>query len=338
MDREYLNSSEVIEFDFDQNRSDFIVDEIGIDFTNRGNFLILKVQKVEMTTWDMIAVFAKFLNINAQKIGYAGLKDKHATTTQHISIEAKYENALKKFNHKQIKILSKTKHKFAIRMGDLVGNRFKINLFGLDAINAGKIDKLAKKAQKFGVANYFGYQRFGHDALAQAKEMIEEQKYIEDAKVRKFLISVYQSKLFNDWLKHRVLLTKEQENSNWFKLLNGDIFLDLTTQKLFTHKKLPIDDFLNKKVAPTGLLCGRDVFRARSDAREIEKKYDDGFIYDKGHRRLAIIFPKDVTTSYSKDFNRLTLEFSLPKGSYATVFLESISNRNLKPKKIKKSR
>ena len=335
MDREYLNSSEVIWFDFKQNEFDFIVDELPRKFSGRGNFLILKILKVEMTTWDMIAVFSKYLNIPAQKIGYAGLKDKHATTTQYISVEVKYENALKKFRHKNIKILSKTRDKFSIRMGDLVGNRFKINLFNLNSIDAGKLDKLAKKTQKFGVENYFGYQRFGQDALAQAKEMIEEQKYIEDTKVRKFLISVYQSKLFNDWLKYRVLLSKEQ-NSNYFKLLNGDIFLDLKTQKLFTPKKLPIDDFLNKKVVPTGLLCGRDVFRARSDAREIEKEFDDGFIYDKGHRREAVIFPKDVKSLYNENLKSLTLEFSLPKGSYATVFLESISNRNLKAKKFVK--
>jgi len=68
----------------------------------------------------------------------------------------------------------------------------------------------------------------------------------------------------------------------------------------------------------------------------VEEKYDDGFLYEKGLRRPAIIFPKDVVCNYHKDFQKFTIEFTLPKGSYATVFLENVANRNLKAKKIKK--
>jgi len=325
--REYLFDGDVIEFDFEQNEEDFIVDEIANkEFKNRGNFLILHIQKKKMTTWDMVAVFAKFLNIPAQKIGYAGLKDKHATTTQYISIERKYENALKKFKHKQIKILSITKDTHSIRMGELFGNRFKINVYGIDAIDAGRLDKLARKSQHLGVPNYFGYQRFGRDALIQAKEMIEEKIYIKDNKVKKFLISVYQSDLFNQWLKERVKLSKK-ENGGKFLLLEGDVYKD-KNGKFFTPKKVLWEDFSEKKVVPTGLLCGRDVYRARAKAREIEKKYDDMFLYEKGSRREAIIFPQDIKTSFHKNFNKFTIEFTLPKGAYATVFLESIANRN----------
>lgn len=337
MEREYLQNGDKIEFDFEQNEKDFIVDEIANrTFKGSGNFLILKIQKVEMTTWDMIATFSKFLNINAEKIGYAGLKDKHATTTQYISIEAKYEQALKKFKHKQIKIQQITRDKFSIRMGDLKANKFTINLYGVDSIDAGRIEKLAYKSIKDGLPNYFGYQRFGRDgdSIEQAKEMINGEIHIEDTKIKKFLISIYQSQFFNDWLKERVLLSREKNNGK-FLLLNGDIFIDVNG-KLFTPKKVPFKDFQEKKVVPTGLLCGRNVFRARDEARKIEEKYDDGFLYDKGSRREAIIFPKNVHIKYNVNFARLTLEFELPKGSYATVFLENISNRNLKAKKIKK--
>jgi len=37
------------------------------EFLGRGNYLILKVQKVEITTWDMIAVFAELLDVPAQR-------------------------------------------------------------------------------------------------------------------------------------------------------------------------------------------------------------------------------------------------------------------------------
>ena len=334
--REYLQNGEQINFEFEQNEKDFIVDEIQhVKYSGRGNFLIIHVKKVEMTTWDMIATFAKFLNIPAEKIGYAGLKDKHATTSQYISIEAKFEKALKKFRHKQIKIIGIDKHKHSIRMGDLAGNRFHIKLYGVDNIEAGRIEKISRKSEKQGLPNYFGYQRFGRDeaSINQAKEMIAGDLFIEDAKLKKFLISIYQSVFFNDWLKERVLMSREK-NGGKYMLLDGDVYQTLDG-KNFTPKKKPLKDFEDLKVVPTGLLCGRDVFRARDVAREIEEKYDDGFLYDKGLRRPAIIFPKDIEYHYDKNFNIFSIAFTLPKGSYATVFLENISNRNLKAKKIK---
>ena len=334
--REYLQDNKPIHFDFVQTQKDFIVDEIPhAEFRGNGNFLVLHVKKVELTTWDMIAIFAEFLNIPAEKIGYAGLKDKHATTTQYISVEAKYENSFKKFKHPQIKILKTTRHTHSIRMGDLAGNKFSINLFDIDDIKAGQIEKLAKKAEKSGIPNYFGYQRFGrdNDSIEQAKEMIAGDLYVKDAKLKSFLISIYQSVHFNDWLKERVLLSREKNEGN-FMLLEGDIYLS-SEGKLFTPKNIPTKDFESKKVVPTGLLCGRDVYRSRDAAREIEEKYDDEFLYEKGQRREAIIYPHAVVMKYNKNFGLMNISFELPKGSYATVFLESIANKNFTAKDVK---
>jgi len=335
MPRIYLDEKEPIHFKFEQNEDDFIVDEIGLAWKGSGNFAIYHIKKVEITTWDMIAAFAEFLNINAEKIGYAGLKDKHATTTQYISIEARYEKELKKFKHPRIKILSSKRHSHSIRMGDLEGNRFRINLFEVNQIQAGQIEKLARKSEKLGLPNYFGYQRFGRDgdSIEQAKKMIDGELHIEDSKVKKFLISVYQSTRFNDWLAERVMISRERNKSK-FLLLEGDLYID-AKGKLFTPKQPQQKDFEAKKVVPTGLLCGRGVYRARGEAGEIEAKYDDGFLYEKGHRREAIIFPKDVEIKYNKMFEKMEVAFTLPKGSYATVFLENIASKEFKPKKLK---
>jgi len=335
LQREYLENKNKINFKFEQNREDFIVDEIPLNFKGNGNFIILRVKKVELTTWDMVAAFAEFLNLPAEKIGYAGLKDKHATTTQYISIEAKYEKALKKFKHPQIKVLSATRHTHSIRMGDLKGNRFSINLFGVSQIEAGQIEKLARKSAKNGLPNYFGYQRFGRDedSIEQAKAMIAGDLYINDAKLKKFLISIYQSQFFNDWLKERVLLSRE-ENGGKFMLLEGDVYLS-NEEKLFTPKNIPQQDFDAHKVVPTGLLPGRDVYRARAAAREIEAKYDDEFLYEKGLRRAALVFPQEITFDYKNHFDVLNVAFTLPKGAYATVFLENIANKNFSAKVLK---
>ena len=61
-------------------------------------------------------------------------------------------------------------------------------------------------------------------------------------------------------------------------LLEGDVY-ESEDFKLFTPKKKPLKDFEDSKVVPTGLLCGRDVYRARGEARKIEQKYDDTFLH-----------------------------------------------------------
>lgn len=334
MKRDYLQNTHKIDFDFYQNQKDFIVDEIAqTPWSQKGNFLILQVQKIELTTWDMIAAFAEFLKLDAQKIGYAGLKDKHATTTQYISIERKYEKELKKFRHPQIKILQSFLHNQSIQMGDLKGNRFEINLYDIDDIKAGRIEKLAGKIVKNGLPNYFGFQRFGRDgdSIEQAKEMIKGELHVHDAKLKKFLISVYQSYYFNEWLKERVNMSEDEK----WKCLDGDVYL--TSQgKLVTPKANAQKDYEAKKLIPTGLLCGRGVFRAVGEAREIEKKYDDEFLVEKGLRREALIYPENISIVYKRDFGLLTLSFELPRGSYATVFLENIANKNFTAKDVKR--
>lgn len=334
--REYLDTTSEIGFKFYQTEDDFKVDEIPLaEFKGKGNYLILHVQKVEMTTWDMIAVFAEYMAVPAQKIGYAGLKDKHATTTQYISVDASYENMLKKFYHKQIKILDTTRDSHSIRMGDLSGNRFSINLHYVDNIDSGKIEKTARKIAKNGLPNYFGFQRFGRDAdsIKQAKDMLRGDIFVEDEKVKNFLISIYQSTFFNDWLRERVLLSRDKNDSK-FMLLKGDVYIS-KDGKLSTPKIIPEKEFEKHKLIPTGLLCGRGVFRARDEAREIEKEYDDEFLQEKGYRREALVYPKDIECSYVKKETKLNISFTLPKGSYATVFLESIANKNYTAKDVK---
>ncbi|MCF6339683.1 MAG: tRNA pseudouridine(13) synthase TruD [Sulfurimonas sp.] len=334
--REYLDTTSEISFKFYQTKDDFIVDEVALsEFKGKGNYLILHVKKVELTTWDMVAIFAEYLSVPAQKIGYAGLKDKYATTSQYISVDASYEKMLKKFYNKQIRILSTTRHSHSIRMGDLSGNRFSINLHFVDNIDSGKIEKCARKIAKNGLPNYFGYQRFGrdNDSIQQAKDMIKGDIFIEDTKIKNFLISIYQSAFFNDWLRERVELSYEK-NDGKFLLLNGDVYIS-KDKKLSTPKIMPKREFEAHKLTPTGLLCGRDVFRARDEAREIEKEYDDEFLQEKGYRREALIYPKDIECNYVKKETKLNISFTLPKGSYATVFLESIANKNYTAKDVK---
>ena len=331
MKRIFLQDYKQLQFKFYQNVDDFKVIEQPLRLTNKGNFLILKIKKTNLGTWDLIDKLAKGLNIYDNEIGYAGLKDKNATTTQYISVPRKYAKDVKKFQHHRIEILETFLHKTKLNIGDLAGNSFEINLHEVKAEDVGQIEKRLKEISKVGMPNFFGYQRFGRDIaenLEKARKVIYEDLRIRDRKLEKMLISAYQSDFFNRWLATRI-----ENSDDEFKLLNGDVMIQLKDEKLFTPNVITpevLKDFANQKIVPTGLLSGRNVFRAKNEAREIEEQFDDTYIQEKGLRRPALVYPKDISVQYFKQTGKCKVRFTLPRGSYATVLIENICNRNLK--------
>lgn len=327
--RFYPQNDKVLNFNFVQNDEDFIVEEQAIKFSGNGSFLVLKVEKANCDTWELIDRLAKFLNVFSNEIGYAGLKDKRATTIQYITIPKKYSKEIKLFRSKKIQILDTFLHNAKLNIGDLEGNRFKINLHNVEIEDINHIQKILKIITRDGMPNYFGYQRFGKevvDNLAKAKEVVYGEEIVKDKKLSKMLIAAYQSSFFNAWLVERLKLSKDE-----FVLLNGDVFMDLEKDKIFTPKVITaniLNDFKSSKITPTGLLPGRKVFKAMGDALKIEEKYDDLYIQEKGYRREAIIFPRDISCKYDASKKLCALDFVLPKGSYATVLVEFLANRN----------
>ena len=327
--RFYPQNDKVLNFNFVQNDEDFIVEEQAIKFSGNGSFLVLKVEKANCDTWELIDRLAKFLNVFSNEIGYAGLKDKRATTIQYITIPKKYSKEIKLFRSKKIQILDTFLHNAKLNIGDLEGNRFKINLHNVEIEDINHIQKILKIITRDGMPNYFGYQRFGKevvDNLAKAKEVVYGDEIVKDKKLSKMLIAAYQSSFFNAWLVERLKLSKDE-----FVLLNGDVFMDLEKDKIFTPKVITaniLNDFKSSKITPTGLLPGRKVFKAMGDAALIEQKYDDLYIQEKGYRREAIIFPRDISCKYDASKKVCALDFVLPKGSYATVLVEFLANRN----------
>jgi tRNA pseudouridine13 synthase len=330
MKRTFLQHHKPLGFKFYQNQEDFVVIEEPIKFTQRGNFIILKIKKVNLGTWDLLEKLSKGLNIYEHELGYAGLKDKHATTTQYISIPRKYAKDLKKFKHHKIEIQETFLHSTKLNIGDLKGNTFIITLHETSKEDLIAIQQRLKQIQKVGMPNFFGFQRFGKDFkenLDKARKIIYGELKIRNRKLEKMLISLYQSNLFNQWLSHRIKDSNEQ-----FKLLDGDVMWDIENDKYFTPKTITPsieEDFKNQKVVPTGLLSGRNVFKSMKEARKIEKQYDDTYIQDKGLRRAAMVFLDNVQVCYDEQKQQCVLQFTLPKAAYATVLIENLQNKNI---------
>jgi len=338
------------DFIFNPTSRDFIVDEIPLyEFTGEGEHLIVHVRKKDMTTWEMITAIAKYCKIKQRDIGYAGLKDKHAMTMQYISILAKgNEEKLKTFNHDKIKILSTTRHNNKIRTGHLKGNHFKVRLKKVLGVQKDKLDSVLKWVKKNGVPNYFGNQRFGNhgDNWKEGKAIVEGTLKMRDRKTRTFLINAYQSYLFNNWLSKRIELsmlleafseadsekvfelpkgslagTKKQ--AHFFKVLEGDLMMHYPFGRVFELESLEEESkrFSEFDIAPSGLLAGTRVSRTTKTSELLEKNYDEE-IDENGVRRYAWIKVTDVKKTYVEEKAHYELEFSLPKGSYATNVLD----------------
>ncbi|MBU1658277.1 tRNA pseudouridine(13) synthase TruD [bacterium] len=356
MDRFYSLGHSSIDFHFRQSSRDFVVEEIPLyEFSGEGEHLVLYVRKKNLSTLELVGILAKYLGIKNKDIGYAGLKDKHAMTKQYISLHKKYEEAMEKFSDENIKIISKTHHNNKIKIGHLRGNRFFIRLKKVNPTSALKIDEALKNINTFGMPNFFGYQRFGNDGdnHIEGEKIAKGEKRERNPKIKKLLINAYQSHLFNLWLSRRLeinTLVKSFETSELetllnmpneelkklkaqkhpFKLITGDIMEHYPYGRLFEFDgtQEDIERFMKRSISPTGLLCGNKVKHALGQAGEIEKDFDD-VISEDGARRYAWIYAENIEGKYRSEEAWYELNFSLPKGSYATVFVEEIAKRKL---------
>lgn len=157
-----------------QRPEDFLVEEQPrYEPCGEGEHLYLLIEKTGMTTADAVRAVAKAFRIGRRSVGYAGLKDKHAVTRQHLSVhlpgpaDDDAHLTARLDDHPRLKVLWAQRHANKLKRGHLAGNRFVIRLRDLaptDVIRAKTIlDELARR----GVPNYVGEQRFGYRHNAQ---------------------------------------------------------------------------------------------------------------------------------------------------------------------------
>mgnify|MGYP001361768718 FL=1 len=125
--------------------------------SSNGKHQIVKIKAKNWDTHVLVKELSRKLNIGQKSIGFAGTKDKRAITNQHFSIKTSMknlsnidlENIELEFLHSSIK---------PIRLGNLVGNKFKIKV--TNSSNNGHINNIFSELKGF-FPNYFGVQRFG---------------------------------------------------------------------------------------------------------------------------------------------------------------------------------
>ena len=146
---------------------DFNVEEV-VSIPGRSHWIWMQdiptgkhqIVKIKAKNWDthvLVKELSRKLNIGQKSIGFAGTKDKRAITTQHFSLKTSIEklssvdleNIELEFLHSSVK---------PIRLGNLVGNKFKIRV--TNSSNRDHIADIFSELDGF-FPNYFGVQRFG---------------------------------------------------------------------------------------------------------------------------------------------------------------------------------
>ena len=310
---------------------DFIVEEtLAFEPSGSGEHIFLKIQKTGENTEYVARQLARFANVRQRDIGFAGMKDRHAITTQWFSVwlpkgdEPIWQN----FEADGFKILSVTRHARKLKRGALANNRFELTIRQWQGDKTQTIEQLTV-IKNHGVPNYYGSQRFGNGGQNVVKALAMFQGAKVGREQRSLYLSATRSFLFNHILSARI------EKNSWSQGLNGDVFMIDGSHSCFACET--IDDDIRARLSQnalhsTGILFGKGESRVSGEALALEQNVFEHFpVLTKGllafglenDRRALRVNVSNLTWDFC-DASTLKLNFNLPAGSYATAVLREI--------------
>jgi len=277
----------ILAANFKTTAQDFIVNELlEIDFSDIGEHLWLQIQKENMNTAFVAQILADWAQIPLKDVGYSGIKDRKAQTTQWFSLRLpKKELPSLPFTDfmqnqnlndgEKVTILAQQWHLKKLNRGTHQQNRFTIVLrdVSLDDKNNNLAAKDALLNQlnaiaKMGVPNYFGAQRFGIEGnnIANALQIFAKplpqskasknksgKKRRLPSPIQSLALSAARSAIFNQILAARVI------DASWNQGKTGEIFNLAGSGSIFISDD--INEEIQERLAchdihPTGALWG----------------------------------------------------------------------------------
>jgi tRNA pseudouridine13 synthase len=315
---------------------DFVVDEVpAYAASGAGEHLYIQVQKRGLTTPECIDQIAKAAGVHSREIGCAGMKDKHAVTSQWLSLPARGVAAPESWAlDPAIAILAVSRHGNKLRTGHLLGNRFRIRLVEVESGALDRARAIVARLNERGLYNYFGTQRFGRGGsnLVTALRWLSGNPNRAGRFHKKLYPSVIQSEVFNRYLSERRQRGLEQ-------LLSGEVMRLGTGHALFCVRDLPTEQhrYEAKEIHPTGPIVGPKMRPAEGAALELEQRVmaELGLSaelcerlgeFAPGTRRDLRIFPEGLAVEQGPD-DSLLVSFALPAGSYATQLIAEFTRQ-----------
>ncbi|MCA9060214.1 MAG: tRNA pseudouridine(13) synthase TruD [Planctomycetaceae bacterium] len=313
---------------------DFRVTEIpSYEPGGAGEHCYLWIEKRSLNTSDVIARLASRLNIAEHQIGTAGLKDRNAVTRQFFSVPARAFETAADPSDQDFQVLSAQRHSNKLKTGHLKGNHFMIvcrpksdefTPSELDAITAA----VAAVATS-GIANLFGSQRFGTrgSTIRDGLEILADTERARHGRFRnrsfrRLALNAVQAALFNLVVSQRALI------GTLTTPVAGDIVIRAGGRKPFAWlaEQSPVD------LIPAGPLFGSEMLAASDQAlvTEMSVLTQWGLSPEQFHRRETagdrrpMWVRPDLFRLVSVAPDAVTLELSLPPGSYATIALQHV--------------
>ncbi|NPA57770.1 MAG: tRNA pseudouridine(13) synthase TruD [Aquificae bacterium] len=374
---------------------DFIVEEIPkIQLLPEGDYQVYRLDKSGLSTLQVIRFLSGLYRFKPSEIGFAGLKDKVAITSQYITVpstqklpeEECYRYKGGKFI-KQDSINLKKETGFCIKregfskeplsLGEIKGNRFTVKvLTGKEERE--KLYQNIQQVKAYGCPNYFGEQRFGSvkgrndfiflhllkgkfeqalktyfsikgslsnwgnwesfyrdfrgkveqyekDLILGLKRGLSYEKAfrILPKNIRLMFNFAFQSYLWNEYLRKYIearypyLSVPFMEGWKLSFHTKADDVEYLKELKIpYTGKEYPVKDPLLKKIIDQTLK--ESGIKPEDFGREIGgiQVLTDGL-------RNAVFFPEGLKV-VEKTRKSVTLSFTLPAGSYATILIRRL--------------
>lgn len=314
---------------------DFRVDEIPLyPATGQGQHHYVRLQKRNLTTDRLVQEVARAAGVPSHEIGSAGMKDKHAVTTQWLSVPTTAKLGPEQWQLPEgIELLEATVHDNKIRTGHLLGNRFRIRLVEVGGDDAKeRTERLCAALRQSHLHNYFGAQRFGFAGqnLARALGWAREGARGKNRFERKLYPSVLQSEAFNRYLALR-------HEAGFGRLLLGEVVRLDDSGAHFVVEDLEREQarYQAGDLWLTGPIFGPKARAARDAALELELRAAEQAGIDEDIRRaVAKLGPgtrRDLRVplgDLGAEFEGPTcvvLSFSLPAGSYATQLVREFT-------------
>ena len=316
---------------------DFEVEEmLGFSAAGEGPHALLRVRKRGANTEWVARELARAAGCKPFEVGFAGLKDRNAVTTQHFTVPRGKRTAeeFSGLSGEGFEVLAAAPHQRKLPRGALEGNRFVITVRGLACDPHALRERMAAIGAG-GTPNYFGAQRFGRDAgnLAQVVATAEllargERPRSRDRSAQGFMLSAARSVVFNALLAERI------EQRTWNTLRAGDVANLDGRGSVFAVPA--VDAELERRCAaldvhPTAPLWGEGASLASGEVLLLEERIAAGFPEAlaviaqermKSERRALRIRVRDLEHEYQGDV--LRLKFALSAGSFATTVLREI--------------
>lgn len=311
--------------------ADFRVDEIPLyALSGEGEHLFLHIEKQGLNTRDIVKQLSQLSGVSQRDIGYAGMKDRHAITTQWFSL-ATPEDPSEWAWGDGVRLLAAERHTNKLRTGHLEGNRFRIRLVGLD--DASALASRVEALRATGVLNGFDAQRFGYGGqnLPRALEWAERGGRLSRFK-QKLYTSVLQSQVFNQILRTR-------SEAGQLHVLAGDVLRLDGSQSVFVSEDSAADEARRQEgdVHLTGPIFGPRARAADGPAFEIEEAAiralglsEKAFKLlgknGRGTRRDLLLKVPDLSLEIENE-QQAVLSFSLASGAYATNVIRHVLRR-----------